>query len=322
MNGASGGIGQQHAQLADDGMNTHECAGATPVGCTRIPIIIGLGGTPRGSFNSDAPTDQSSSDAAASAEASADGAGESTLLQRLSNQLPAVPESLGNLAAAANSRLLPFTAVPGLLTGYAAELANTLDNLHLIEDLNASLTQLVARLYALGSISGDPPIAGTTSDEQATAAAAALLSGDAGGALEGVAATASEDACAALAHAGGCPAAAGAISSEQAACEAQRGTVTAPSSLHDAVDAAKRKSDAATSTATGGPGKQPQAGAGGAWTRPGVMMREKGYRAKHPVVIVPGFTASGLELWDGQVGMLGGLGQGWRLPPCPSDVWP
>ncbi|KAG2495385.1 hypothetical protein HYH03_006653 [Edaphochlamys debaryana] len=33
--------------------------------------------------------------------------------------------------------------------------------------------------------------------------------------------------------------------------------------------------------------------------RPGLAMARKGYRAKHPVVIVPGFVTSGLELWRG-----------------------
>ncbi|GIL78558.1 hypothetical protein Vretifemale_7931, partial [Volvox reticuliferus] len=33
--------------------------------------------------------------------------------------------------------------------------------------------------------------------------------------------------------------------------------------------------------------------------RPGLMMARRGYRAKHPVVIIPGFVTSGLELWQG-----------------------
>ncbi|GLI65076.1 hypothetical protein VaNZ11_008503 [Volvox africanus] len=33
--------------------------------------------------------------------------------------------------------------------------------------------------------------------------------------------------------------------------------------------------------------------------RPGMVMARRGYRAKHPVVIVPGFVTSGLELWQG-----------------------
>ncbi|KAG2454537.1 hypothetical protein HYH02_000382 [Chlamydomonas schloesseri] len=33
--------------------------------------------------------------------------------------------------------------------------------------------------------------------------------------------------------------------------------------------------------------------------RPGQVMARRGYRAKHPVVIVPGFVTSGLELWRG-----------------------
>ncbi|GFR45802.1 hypothetical protein Agub_g7258, partial [Astrephomene gubernaculifera] len=38
---------------------------------------------------------------------------------------------------------------------------------------------------------------------------------------------------------------------------------------------------------------------GGAGLRPGLVMARRGYRAKHPVVIVPGFVTSGLELWQG-----------------------
>ncbi|KAL6750042.1 Lecithin:cholesterol acyltransferase-domain-containing protein [Haematococcus lacustris] len=34
-------------------------------------------------------------------------------------------------------------------------------------------------------------------------------------------------------------------------------------------------------------------------TRPGRALAVKGYRAKHPVVIIPGFVTSGLELWEG-----------------------
>lgn len=35
-------------------------------------------------------------------------------------------------------------------------------------------------------------------------------------------------------------------------------------------------------------------------SRPGLELAEQGYKAKHPVVIVPGFVTSGLELWQGQ----------------------
>ena len=33
---------------------------------------------------------------------------------------------------------------------------------------------------------------------------------------------------------------------------------------------------------------------------PGVRVRERGLGAKHPVVIVPGFVSTGLELWRGK----------------------
>ena len=62
---------------------------------------------------------------------------------------------------------------------------------------------------------------------------------------------------------------------------------------------------AAAAEAAAAEANSASAAAGGAGTRPGLAMREKGYRAKHPVVIVPGFISSGLELWDGQVGLYG-----------------
>ncbi|KAF5843873.1 Lecithin:cholesterol acyltransferase-domain-containing protein, partial [Dunaliella salina] len=34
--------------------------------------------------------------------------------------------------------------------------------------------------------------------------------------------------------------------------------------------------------------------------RPGKQLFNKGYRAKHPVIIIPGFVTSGLELWEGK----------------------
>ncbi|EFJ42118.1 hypothetical protein VOLCADRAFT_97885 [Volvox carteri f. nagariensis] len=47
---------------------------------------------------------------------------------------------------------------------------------------------------------------------------------------------------------------------------------------------------------TGGNGSTATTAAG---LRPGLVMARRGYRAKHPVVIVPGFVTSGLELWQG-----------------------
>lgn len=34
--------------------------------------------------------------------------------------------------------------------------------------------------------------------------------------------------------------------------------------------------------------------------RPGIKLRDMGYKPKHPIVIVPGFVTSGLELWAGK----------------------
>lgn len=34
--------------------------------------------------------------------------------------------------------------------------------------------------------------------------------------------------------------------------------------------------------------------------RPGQMLYEEGYRPKHPVIVIPGFVTSGLELWQGK----------------------
>lgn len=34
--------------------------------------------------------------------------------------------------------------------------------------------------------------------------------------------------------------------------------------------------------------------------RPGIKLRELGYKPKHPIIIVPGFVTSGLELWHGK----------------------
>ena len=50
--------------------------------------------------------------------------------------------------------------------------------------------------------------------------------------------------------------------------------------------------------AGGGPGGA--AGAAGEPRRPGQLAAARGLRARHPVVIVPGFVTSGLELWEGR----------------------
>ena len=47
--------------------------------------------------------------------------------------------------------------------------------------------------------------------------------------------------------------------------------------------------------------------------RPGIKLRDLGYKPKHPIIIVPGFVTSGLELWHGK--------------PCANrffrcDAWP
>ena len=34
--------------------------------------------------------------------------------------------------------------------------------------------------------------------------------------------------------------------------------------------------------------------------RPGLLLRQQGYKPKHPIIIVPGFVTSGLELWAGK----------------------
>ena len=34
--------------------------------------------------------------------------------------------------------------------------------------------------------------------------------------------------------------------------------------------------------------------------RPGLQLRQQGYKPKHPIIIVPGFVTSGLELWAGK----------------------
>ena len=34
--------------------------------------------------------------------------------------------------------------------------------------------------------------------------------------------------------------------------------------------------------------------------RPGKALYEQGHRPKHPVIVVPGFVTSGLELWQGK----------------------
>lgn len=34
--------------------------------------------------------------------------------------------------------------------------------------------------------------------------------------------------------------------------------------------------------------------------RPGLELARKGYKPKHPIIIVPGFVTSGLELWEGR----------------------
>ncbi len=34
--------------------------------------------------------------------------------------------------------------------------------------------------------------------------------------------------------------------------------------------------------------------------RPGIKLRDLGYKPKHPIIIVPGFVTSGLELWHGK----------------------
>ncbi|KXZ46616.1 hypothetical protein GPECTOR_42g827 [Gonium pectorale] len=47
------------------------------------------------------------------------------------------------------------------------------------------------------------------------------------------------------------------------------------------------------------PGAGANASSEGAGVRPGLVMARRGYKAKHPVVIVPGFVTSGLELWRG-----------------------
>lgn len=33
--------------------------------------------------------------------------------------------------------------------------------------------------------------------------------------------------------------------------------------------------------------------------RPGLELSRRGYKPKHPVLLVPGFVTSGLELWNG-----------------------
>ena len=55
--------------------------------------------------------------------------------------------------------------------------------------------------------------------------------------------------------------------------------------------------------------------------RPGRELRKRGLAPKHPVIIVPGFVTSGLELWHGVACAIKYFRCAWRatsLPSCPG----
>ncbi len=55
-------------------------------------------------------------------------------------------------------------------------------------------------------------------------------------------------------------------------------------------------------------------------TIPDVFQSEKGWKPKHPIIIVPGFVTSGLELWAGQPCAAKYFRS--TSPPCSWDKMP